>query len=228
MSHFIHNEPCPSCRESGGDRSGDNLAVYSDGHKYCYKCKYFVTGDKLHALRNVSPTKTTKDNRRVKVGEFSEDALKWFKKYDLSNDEIFTHFKGTANGWLYETDKFSIERNLYRQPKVKNFGEILGNEPIIHVNSTLVIVEDVVSMVKVARQFSCCALLKSSLNDILLMRLAKDYEHLVLWLDPDMYQNMVRNLLPKCRLVFKSVKVVFSKHDPKEHTDDEILNYVKG
>lgn len=228
MSHFLFNEPCPQCRSNGSDKNGDNLAVYSDGHKYCFKCKYFVTGDKLHALRNVSAIKNPKDSSGIKVTEFSEDALRWLKKYNLTNDEIFTFFKGTSNGWAFTTEKFTIERNLYRQPKVKNFGEILGNEPIIHVNSTLVIVEDVVSMVKVGRQFSCCALLKSSLNDILLLRLAKDYDHLVLWLDPDMSQHMVKRLLPKCRLLFKSVKVVFSENDPKDHTDSEIYSYVTG
>lgn len=33
-------EPCPKCRESGGDTAGDNLARYPDGGAYCFVCKY--------------------------------------------------------------------------------------------------------------------------------------------------------------------------------------------
>jgi len=42
----VSEEPCPKCREMGNDRSGDNLAVYSDGHKFCFACKHYVHGDK--------------------------------------------------------------------------------------------------------------------------------------------------------------------------------------
>ena len=41
-STFIGKAPCPSCRESGEDKSGDNLAVYDDGHGYCFKCGHVV------------------------------------------------------------------------------------------------------------------------------------------------------------------------------------------
>lgn len=43
-STFIGKSPCPSCRESGEDKSGDNLAVYDDGHGYCFKCGHVVSG----------------------------------------------------------------------------------------------------------------------------------------------------------------------------------------
>ncbi len=33
-------EPCPKCRETGGDTSGDNLARYPDGGAFCFVCKY--------------------------------------------------------------------------------------------------------------------------------------------------------------------------------------------
>jgi twinkle protein len=44
-SYPVGKEPCPKCREQGNDRSGDNLAVYSDGHKFCFACKHYVKGD---------------------------------------------------------------------------------------------------------------------------------------------------------------------------------------
>jgi twinkle protein len=38
QSNFISKAPCPSCRSNGEDKTGDNLAVYDDGHGYCFKC----------------------------------------------------------------------------------------------------------------------------------------------------------------------------------------------
>ena len=38
---FVRHEPCPSCG------SKDNLAVYEDGGKYCFGCKYTVMSDTL-------------------------------------------------------------------------------------------------------------------------------------------------------------------------------------
>ncbi len=45
-SYKVGTEPCPKCREMGNDNSGDNLAVYSDEHKFCFACKYYVGGNK--------------------------------------------------------------------------------------------------------------------------------------------------------------------------------------
>lgn len=38
MGTVVGKEPCPKCREKGGDRSGDNLVRYSDGSSFCFKC----------------------------------------------------------------------------------------------------------------------------------------------------------------------------------------------
>ena len=40
-STFVEHKPCPACRETGGDRAGDNLSVYSDGHGYCNACGHY-------------------------------------------------------------------------------------------------------------------------------------------------------------------------------------------
>ncbi len=36
-SRVIRHERCPSCAAKGEDVSEDNLAIYDDGHKYCFK-----------------------------------------------------------------------------------------------------------------------------------------------------------------------------------------------
>jgi twinkle protein len=44
-SYCIGKEPCPKCRDKGNDRTGDNLARYSDGHGYCFACEHHEKGD---------------------------------------------------------------------------------------------------------------------------------------------------------------------------------------
>ena len=41
-STFVEHKPCPACRDTGGDRAGDNLSVYSDGHGYCNACGHYT------------------------------------------------------------------------------------------------------------------------------------------------------------------------------------------
>jgi twinkle protein len=36
----VAREPCPSCRSTGGDTAGDNLARYADGGAFCFVCEY--------------------------------------------------------------------------------------------------------------------------------------------------------------------------------------------
>ena len=62
-STFVEHQPCPACRETGGDRSGDNLSVYSDGHGYCNACGHYkkdVTGDnnfveEVNIMQTITP-----------------------------------------------------------------------------------------------------------------------------------------------------------------------------
>lgn len=37
---IVADEPCPVCRERGGDRTGNHLIIFSDGNKYCNRCNY--------------------------------------------------------------------------------------------------------------------------------------------------------------------------------------------
>ena len=40
MSKVVKREQCPACASRGQDTACDNLAVYDDGHKYCFACEY--------------------------------------------------------------------------------------------------------------------------------------------------------------------------------------------
>jgi twinkle protein len=46
-SQVTHKEQCPKCASTGGDKHGDNLSVYDDGHAFCFKCSHFIKGGKM-------------------------------------------------------------------------------------------------------------------------------------------------------------------------------------
>lgn len=91
MSRYIHHEPCPKC----GSRN--NLAVYDDGHKWCFGCRYYVPPPQSNeALR-----KRLEGNMggQVNIPQLDRSsanysyvlpiaAIKWLRKYGISDEEI--------------------------------------------------------------------------------------------------------------------------------------------
>ena len=51
-STLLYHTACPRCRANGQDTRGNNLAVYSDGHQFCYSCKYVVRVNQVQRFKN--------------------------------------------------------------------------------------------------------------------------------------------------------------------------------
>ena len=45
LTYVVDRAQCPKCAEAGGDSSGDNLAIYNDGHAHCFACGHHIKGD---------------------------------------------------------------------------------------------------------------------------------------------------------------------------------------
>ena len=56
-SKVINREQCPACASHGQDNSCDNLAVYDDGHKYCFACEYMEQNGEKPMVTTSSVTK---------------------------------------------------------------------------------------------------------------------------------------------------------------------------
>lgn len=53
-SEAIGKTACPSCRERGNDRSGDNLVEYDDGHSHCFACGYRIESSGASRITDLS------------------------------------------------------------------------------------------------------------------------------------------------------------------------------
>lgn len=84
MGQVVGKEACPSCRASGGDRSGDNLIRYEDGSTYCFACGHSERGTESSSV-TVTPPKasgkllTDLEYRPLVKRKLTEETCKHFK-----------------------------------------------------------------------------------------------------------------------------------------------------
>lgn len=229
MSHFVNTEPCPKCRSKGNDVSGDNLTRWSDNHAHCFACGYYEPGDIVAKHFSKKVITNSKGLIYPEVTSFSQECLDYLKQFGLTNEEIYSNLNGHEDGYSFFDSSLFVVRRLHKKPKVITHGDVVGNEPIFacpNGSDTIVLVEDLISAIKVSRLIDSCALLKTAIHDILLYRLSSRYDNCWLWLDPDMYKHMVEKLLPRIKPYFNEVKIIMSEKDPKFYTTKELKEFI--
>lgn len=101
----VGDEPCPSCREQGRDKTGDHLLIFADGNKACSRCGY----KEINCTRERADTWTgERANDMITMQEAA--TLPHFgiphKKISASTCEHYgvrTEFndRGEPSAWLY-------------------------------------------------------------------------------------------------------------------------------
>lgn len=93
-----------------------------------------------------------------------------------------------------------------------------------HSNTrALVVVEDCLSAIKIARQSDSMPVLSSDLSRTKLKRLARQFGAFLVWLDSDMYHKAQR-IAQRLEFLGCEAKAVWTPLDPKEYSDKEISN----
>ena len=255
-SHHIHNERCPSCTEKGNDKGGDNLGVYSDGHAYCWSCGFFRVG-KFNFDRGIRESFTppiVKLPLDCDIG-YPQIALDWVSQYDITQDDlvrngvmwswegsgvnikgeyikaesllIFPVFEG-GNLIAWQGRYFGHNINV---PKYVGRGKTADSLCIINgrsrIDDTLVMVEDVMSAIKVAKAgWDTLPLFGTKVKSRLeRLRILKRFK-LAIWLDPNMHTQSIQYRRVAALEGFKCHSVLSTK-DPKEHAVKEIREYLK-
>lgn len=237
MSHVIGKERCPVCATSGRDRKGDNLAIYSDGHQWCFSCGYYVSGDAFTSIRPVQVHKTTDfslpDDVELALGG---TGWQWLQKYKVLPEEvaknrilwsesllwlIFPYFEGdTITAWQ--------ARNFNPSKSYKYFtrGDVNTLLWILHKNNKqIVLVEDIVSAIKVSRVCDAMPILGSVISLYKLGKLRRYYDNLIIWLDPDKQKEMIKFSQQAQMYGFK-VKTLWTEKDPKDYSTEEITQWL--
>lgn len=247
MSVFIRHEPCPECRRKGWDRKGDNLGRWSD-HAYCFSCGYkeetnsqghfnrFKGDQEFHTVEFNSKESPLPEDTVVSL---RQDALTWLKKYHLTNVEIeenhmcwserkelliFPFLDDNQEVIAWQGRYFGANKDY---PKYVTYGI---RQNVFHYvkasrGTTIVVVEDLISAIKVGRVCPSMPLFSSDANKYQLFRISKHFDNVIIWLDPDKRHHAIK-LGQRAESFFKTVRVIFTEDDPKCYTTKEIAQYV--
>lgn len=236
-SHVIRKEHCPECRKIGADRSGDNLAVYSDGHSYCYRCGY-------HSNRTRITNSTTKSIPSSIIlpadvtTELPYEARQWLNKYELTRLDISRNhvmwsekYSRIVFPYFNEAELLAWQGRYVGEDKTKTKWFSQGKiHEIVHplqVNQRkAILVEDIVSAIKVSKICGAIPIFGSSVSTKQILRLKSIVDEVWFWLDPDMRGKSLK-LAHISNTLGLTAHTIFSDKDPKEHTIDFIADTLR-
>lgn len=125
----------------------------------------------------------------------------------------------------YNQGEKSESWTIYKCPKQAGTGEaeegVCGDDGLLRARSLLVLTEDAVSSLVVARTSDAMPLLGTHIAKEKLMALRGSYDTLVVWLDSDKYRE-ARNIADQAKLIGFNARAEFTTLDPKDLTDSEI------
>lgn len=248
-SEFLHHEPCPKCGSS------DALAAYDDGHKYCFSCKHYVRATATQQYRKQLKKEQSGNAGNLTLPndftvDIPQEGLTWLTKYIRIADVVAHRFgwspngfmigKKTPNPFLYSPlliiPIFDVYENLLMwqaryfgsNPRAPKYWTRGYKEDVLHIlgkGDTIVLVEDILSCIRVSKFTSCMPVFGSSVNNNIITRIKDRFKNVVLWLDKDKRDYCYRRA-PSLQPLFNRVTVVSSECDPKEYSDEEIATFL--
>lgn len=226
MAHFVKHEPCPKC----GSR--DNLARYSDGAAYCFGCHYVEKPDRLRFKPSFDGRNTPQEPVPADLTvQIAPPNLKWLQQY-LTNDEIEQNFKYSParKRHIFIAGSFWEERSVIASPKSICHGTrpfLLHGAHHLASKGILLVVEDVVSAIKVGRHATSICLFGSEMNPDWLVWISKmgQVKEIVFWLDYDKTDE-ARSLARKMNLLKPGIATYqYTIKDPKDYEGETLDAY---
>ena len=248
-SHLVGNKQCPRCAKKGNDRSGDNLGVFSDGHKYCFRCQFYVGASGISRLHNMERDPEEKQsNIFLPVDSSTTYPLRcreWCARYEVGTNLLLRNKTVWAEANQRLIFPIFSDENL-----IAYTGRYFGEEPLVNlkrkwdsqgINNNLfhfigrserhlVLVEDIISAIKVSQFAQAMPLFGSNIGLERWKRLSKivgtDIKCIV-WLDPDMRKQSIKEAALGSSIGMNT-GIVFSDKDPKEVSREEIQERILG
>ena len=235
MARFVKHEACPSC----GSR--DNLGRYSDGSAFCFGCHYTERA-------NVSPFVGERNGQAKEHGtgvRLPEDAghldgkgLGFLAQYELDGAAVVRAGLRWSPYWeqllfpLHDEDgklccvqarNFNVKRAA--KAKYYNVGDKSESCTYYGSTDTVVLVEDCVSAIKIGMVETGFPLLGTSITRERLRWLSKRFKRIIVWLDADKYRE-ARDIADAAKLLGVVVKTVYTEHDPKTYSIEQIKEFL--
>ena len=249
MSTFLRHEACPNCKSS------DALAVFDDGHKWCFSCNHYEPGE-----QSISDVRKRFDDRNPQANDtflpadfdfnIPQEGIDWLRKYGMLHKEIINNrFGWSQDGIILKNKNIRIAPMLvfpiYDEVghllmwQGRNFGKegpkyiTRGAKDVLHIlgqhieSDTIVLTEDLLSAIKVSRIAPAMPLWGSFMSLELARRLSSRFSKAVLWLDKDKAQEAAKQAANASHIFEKGCSSIRTERDPKEYLTIQIEEYLK-
>lgn len=180
--------------------------------------------------------------------DLSKETVDWLGKYDIGVGEalqrevyslpsrqqsifLLERFLLGHSRSISEAGVYFQARNHHPNSKQRYYtkGSVEDILPIYFYGEgytkSLVLVEDCLSAIKIARQCDAMPLLGSGISNLKLSRLKPFYGFLDVWLDADMLAK-ARTIKQRAEMIGFKSRVIYSPKDPKEYSNEEITEYL--
>lgn len=220
-------QPCDYCGSS------DALTQYDNG-SYCFSChrsdKNSLPGDYDVELR-------TPHNLHVFPEDFTNelpDKVKaWLYVHHFSPNDIIWHDIGWSDCYqrmiLHQHRQWWEGRSFNKDSKVK-YLSASKKHPwtyLHHYQTGIVIVEDIISAMRISKYSNVIALRGTSLNEEHRRIVVANATNFKIWLDSDKAGTDAARKMRKHLELFGDVQVISSEKDPKCYSNGEILKIIE-
>ena len=230
-SHFLRHEQCPACAANGRDRKKNNLGVYSDGGTYCYSCGFSSNGTTANRIRSMAHRAAKKIPALPEdiSNTLGENAKRWLLRYFPTETFPQCLWSEQEQKLYFMLPDGAFQYRYFGQnkdhPKWVGYGindnllHITGNN---HFPNSIVLVEDIISAMKVGHISPTLCLFGSNIS---LKRLATlkllGYNEVIIWLDWDKKEYAIK-AAQLAQSIGLNSKVIHTKLDPKDYNFEEI------
>lgn len=184
------------------------------------------------------------DTRIREFTEWPAQAQQWLRQYGITRQEVQEHgiyYDGNGIAFPVLGDDGEQHGLVVRKKLCGTIKHWRGAKTLTHVfrgsgnllykvctgHNCLCIVEDCVSAIKMGRHCDCVALLGTNYN-ALPLNMVKGYDKVIIFFDNDngVVRDKQEDLRNKLALVCTNVVLYRGNKDPKECSDDELLQIV--
>ena len=254
MATFLRHESCTRCgsrdnfarySDGGGFCFGCRYSERATGSPFKHAAELdAVSYDTSQAINLPEDSRSTLPERAVQylskygvtLGEGVRSNVLWS---EWNEQLIYPYYATTEDGRKYLACYQARNFNKSRQEKAKYFnkGSTRDVIPVIKCLPTtverlvmfpkrLVITEDALSAIRIARQCDAMPALGTNVPVSKIMALARSYERITIWLDSDKWRE-AREIADNVKWLGLSADTIYSELDPKAYTDEQITEYLK-
>lgn len=190
MTYLSSSSECPKC---GGNHKGKPFCAYENGY-HCFSCGYTKTYDRTYSIfeqRKLSiPEFPDNSLLKCKMDDFTLINKLWLNKYYITKDDVIKYnIQEAPNGALIFCAVINGEVAHY-QTRLNTTPRYITSKgqkvPAVSFtdSSTIVLVEDFVSHIRVGKYFDAACLWGTKASYTFLESLLS-YTKILVWLDND-------------------------------------------